>query len=115
MLKPPGEPNAILDTSVLPKLTGGPGTKRLAGAAGVCEVAPADLKLALHCWSLVTEAPHCSASSPACTACLAAAGVVHEVTLSRVGNLTCPVAGEQGTAAVPPLHDTCSTPCMKRA
>lgn len=32
MLKPPGEPNAILDTSVLPKLTGGPGTKRLAGA-----------------------------------------------------------------------------------
>jgi len=34
MLKPAGEPNVILDTSVLPKLTGGPGTKRLAGEAG---------------------------------------------------------------------------------
>lgn len=31
MLKPAGNPNVMFDTSVLPKLTGAAGAKRLAG------------------------------------------------------------------------------------
>ncbi len=104
MLKPAGEPNVILDTSVLPKLTGGPGTKRLAGGAGMGGTIGGNATQTQTLLGFTGAMPHNSAplQPPAHLPCppspalcpLTAAGVVHEVTLSRVGNLTCPVAGE---------------------
>lgn len=45
MLKPPGEPNVVFDTSVLPKLTGAAGAKRMAGERGVVGVETSGLLL----------------------------------------------------------------------
>jgi hypothetical protein len=68
MLKPPGDRNTMLDTSVLPKLAGQEAAARLAG-------------------------------------------VVHEVSLSRTGSLTCPVSGARRLGLRNPA---CSTCCARK-
>ena len=91
MLKPPGEPNVVFDTSVLPKLTGAAGAKRMAGERGVG--GGGNIGAAAGMVAKRSAAVPLPNGQPAPLS-FVAAGVVHEVTLSRVGNLTCPVAGE---------------------
>jgi hypothetical protein len=105
MLKDPSDSNVVFDTSVLPKLVQ-PGAKRLAGA---CVRAACGSIMLCVLWHCVVRLQARCRGFPGCPcfpvlraslpclrmARLPAAGVVHEVALSRVGNLTCPVSGKQ--------------------